>query len=55
MEELDKKTTPEKQFLHKKNVVSAPTKQHQKSPNQNRFNINLPARFIYLPEETVSL
>jgi len=29
--------TPEKQFLLKKNEVSAPTKQHQKSHAQKHF------------------
>lgn len=32
-----------------------PAKQHQKATSNSNFNINMPARFIYLPKETVSL
>jgi hypothetical protein len=44
-----------KQFFPKKNAVSAPAKQHQKAASNSIFDISVPARFIYLPEETVSL
>jgi hypothetical protein len=45
---------PQKRFLPKKNVVSAPTKQHKNRSTNTKFNMNLPAQLIYLPEETVS-
>ncbi len=47
--------TPQKQFLPKKNAVYAPTKSAQKALSATVFNMNLPACFIYLPEETVPL